>query len=125
MIGRAAYDTPFMFATADRDIFHEDALPPTREQVVRAMLPYIEHWTRQGTRLHSITRHMLHLFHGQPGSRIWKRTLTEGASVPGADAEVVANALDQVLDAVKDAIAHQQHAYQQACSQPTGPKPTV
>ena len=106
MIGRAAYDTPYIFATADRDIFNEGVVPPTREQVVLAMMPYIDYWTGQGTRLHSITRHMLHLFHGQPGSRIWKRTLTEGASSPGADAAVVAHALELVLEATEVAITY-------------------
>ncbi|MEL7356732.1 MAG: tRNA dihydrouridine(20/20a) synthase DusA [Cyanobacteria bacterium J06560_6] len=106
MIGRAAYDTPYIFATADRDIFGEAEGPVSREQVVRAMLPYIDHWTKQGTRLHSITRHMLHLFHGQPGSRTWKRTLTEGASIPGADSSVVVHALNQVLEATETAIAY-------------------
>lgn len=107
MIGRAAYDTPFIFATADRDFFGESNESPTRQQVVEAMLPYIEHWTQQDTKLHSITRHMLHLFHGQPGSRIWKRTLTEGASVPGAGGEVVAKALGHVAIAAELAQDHQ------------------
>ncbi|MEM6868417.1 MAG: tRNA dihydrouridine(20/20a) synthase DusA [Cyanobacteria bacterium P01_C01_bin.121] len=107
MIGRAAYDTPFLFAKADREIFDASTAMPTRQQVVEAMLPYIEHWTRQGTKLNSITRHMLHLFHGQPGSRIWKRTITEGAAVPGAGAEVVSKALAQVASAADMAQAHQ------------------
>jgi tRNA-dihydrouridine synthase A len=43
------------------------------------MLPYIEKETAQGQRLHGITRHMLGLFHGQPGGRIWRRRLGEAA----------------------------------------------
>ncbi|MEM6450565.1 MAG: tRNA dihydrouridine(20/20a) synthase DusA [Cyanobacteria bacterium P01_D01_bin.105] len=112
MIGRAAYDTPFIFATADQDFFGQNATPPTRAQVVQAMVPYINKWVNQGTRLHSITRHMLHLFHGQPGSRVWKRSLTEQSGQPGAGAEVVLNALEQVTKAAKLALAHQQAAEQ-------------
>ncbi|MGD1864003.1 MAG: tRNA dihydrouridine(20/20a) synthase DusA [Phormidesmis sp.] len=108
MIGRAAYDMPFLFAEADREIFDVPVMPSTRSQVVEAMLPYIEHWTSQGTKLHSITRHMLHLFHAQPGSRAWKRTITEGASLPGAGAEVVAKALAQVTEAAEIAQVYQQ-----------------
>ncbi|MFK8182296.1 MAG: tRNA dihydrouridine(20/20a) synthase DusA [Phormidesmis sp.] len=110
MIGRAAYDTPFIFATADQDFFAQSAAPPPREQVVRAMVPYIDKWTSKGTRLHSITRHMLHLFHAQPGSRAWKRSLTEHSAQPGAGADVVLNALDQVTKAAQAALAHQQAA---------------
>ena len=107
MIGRAAYDTPFMFAVADSELFADSSLPPTREQVARNMVPYISKWTNQGTRLHSITRHMLHLFHGQPGSRAWKRSLTEQASQPGADAQVVLDALAQVSKAAEVALSNQ------------------
>lgn len=96
MIGRAAYDHPYMFAIADWDIFSQRITPPPRQQVVEAMLPYIERFVLQGTKLHSITRHMLHLFHGQPGSRIWKRHLTENACKPDAGTQVVVEALTQV-----------------------------
>ncbi|MEM8502883.1 MAG: tRNA dihydrouridine(20/20a) synthase DusA [Cyanobacteria bacterium P01_D01_bin.1] len=107
MIGRAAYDTPYMFAAADQEIFGDTAEPRTRYQVVQSMLSYIDHHTRQrGVRLHSITRHMLHLFHGQPGSRLWKRTLTEQASLPGAGVEVVVNALAKVRAAGELAAHH-------------------
>ena len=106
MIGRAAYDNPYLFAKADADIFGDSSLPPTRHQIAEAMFPYINDWTSKGVKLHSITRHMLHLFRGQPGSRIWKRHLTEHACEPNADAGVVAEALQLVSQAAKTAIAH-------------------
>ncbi|MBT9317144.1 tRNA dihydrouridine(20/20a) synthase DusA [Leptothoe spongobia] len=95
MIGRAAYDTPYIFALADRDIYAVDEAL-TRHQVVMAMLPYIARWTEQGTKLHSITRHMLQLFHGIPGSRAWKRHLTDHSCRPGAGPDTVTAALAQV-----------------------------
>ncbi|MEA5466466.1 tRNA dihydrouridine(20/20a) synthase DusA [Leptothoe sp. PORK10 BA2] len=95
MIGRAAYDNPYIFALADRDIYAvQSAL--TRHQVVLSMLPYIARWTDQGLKLHAITRHMLQLFHGQPGSRVWKSHLTAHACRPGAGIDVVKAALAQV-----------------------------
>ncbi|MEL6555940.1 MAG: tRNA dihydrouridine(20/20a) synthase DusA [Cyanobacteria bacterium J06621_11] len=103
MIGRAAYDNPYIFATADQTIFDEKTPPRSRTQVVQAMIPYIEEWTQLGTKLNSITRHMLHLFHGQPGSRMWKRTITEGASKSGAGAQVVLAALERVHIAAEQA----------------------
>jgi tRNA-dihydrouridine synthase A len=101
MIGRAAYDHPYLFADADRQIFHTSNTPLTRHQVVEAMLPYIDYWTtRRDRRLYGLIRHMLQLFAGQPGSRIWKRLLTEKSSQPGAGSEVVRAALAQVPDPV-------------------------
>ncbi|MGC1307350.1 MAG: tRNA dihydrouridine(20/20a) synthase DusA [Phormidesmis sp.] len=103
MIGRAAYDNPYIFALADQKVFGETTPPRTRHQAVQAMLPYIDHQTSQGTKLHSITRHMMHLFHGQPGSRIWKRYISERACKPGAGSQVVAEALAQVTAATENA----------------------
>jgi tRNA-dihydrouridine synthase A len=98
MIGRAAYDNPYLFAEVDQQLFHGTNPPKTRKQVVEAMLPYIDYWTGQGLKLNKITRHMLMLFAGQPGSRRWKRILTEGAGQSGAGMEVVQAALDAVSE---------------------------
>lgn len=110
MIGRAAYDNPYLFARADVDIFGETVPVRSRHAVVQDMLPYIDDWTHQGLKLNGITRHMMHLFHGQPGSRIWKRYITERACKPGAGAQVVAEALAQVKRAARTALAHQNAA---------------
>ena len=96
MIGRAAYDTPYIFAIADCEIYGKQDTPPTRHQVVEAMLPYIDYWAKKGLKLNKITRHMLQLFNGQPGSRAWKRYLTENSVISGAGVEVVKQALAQV-----------------------------
>jgi len=111
MVGRAAYDNPFLLAEADRRFFCDLQANPrparSRAQVVRAMVPYIHHWTQRGLKLHSITRHMLLLFAGQPGSRQWKRYLTDHASQPGAGAEVVEMALAQVVQVAETVAAAQ------------------
>jgi tRNA-dihydrouridine synthase A len=97
MIGRAAYDNPYLFSEADHDFYRSPNQPLTRHEVVESMYPYIEEWTQyRGTKLHTITRHMLQLFTGQPGSRPWKRILTEGASKPGAGVALVQEALSHV-----------------------------
>ena len=96
MIGRAAYNRPYTFATVDRDIFGEDVIPKSRQEIVEAMLPYIDYWVGKGTRLNSITRHMLQLFAEQPGTKAWKRYITENACKSGADSLVVSDALSKV-----------------------------
>jgi tRNA-dihydrouridine synthase A len=97
MIGRAAYDNPYLLALADREIYGEDTPIPSRHQIATAMLPYIDEWVNRGWKLNSITRHLLQLFHGQPGSRIWKRILTEQSVLPGAGSAVIIEALDRVI----------------------------
>lgn len=98
MIGRAAYDNPYLFAIADRQYYQSLAPIPSRHEVARAMLPYIDHWVSQGLKLNKITRHMLQLFTGQPGSRHWKRQLTELSCKSGAGVEVVADTLRDIPD---------------------------
>ncbi len=98
MIGRAAYDNPYLFSEVDR-LFFKDGLPPrSRQAVAGAMLPYIDHWTSRGLKLNKITRHMLMLFAGQPGSRRWKQVLTEDSCKPAAGVEVVQQALTAICE---------------------------
>lgn len=98
MIGRAAYENPYLLAEVDRRFFGSSKPPPSRRQVVRALLPYVEAQLRQGTPLHCITRHLLGLFHGVPGARAWRRTLSERACRRGAGVEVLEAALGWVVE---------------------------
>ncbi len=103
MIGRAAYDNPYLFAPVDTEFYGAVGTPPTRHQVVEAMVPYIDFWSAKGSKLHKITRHMLQLFAGQPGSRVWKRYLTERSCLPESDSDVVRAALALVPVAMPSA----------------------
>jgi tRNA-dihydrouridine synthase A len=96
MIGRAAYDNPYLFATADAEIYSEEGTPLTRHEVAEVMCSYIDFWVAKGLKLNKITRHMLQLFSGQPGSRAWKRILTEKSCILGAGSEVVREGLVKV-----------------------------
>lgn len=85
MVGRAAYHQPWdILGQADR-LWGEEPPFQSAHDVALAMRPRIAQHLRDGGRLHQITRHMLGLFHGQPGARGWKRVLSEGASTGGVD----------------------------------------
>jgi tRNA-dihydrouridine synthase A len=99
MVGRAAYDTPYDFAGVDRALFGDETPPLSRHQVAEVMMPYLATWTARGLKANKITRHMLMLFHGQPGSRLWKQQLTEGSAQAGAGVEVLEQALAGVTAA--------------------------
>lgn len=102
MIGREAYQNPYMLALADSRIFGEEGPAPTRRQVVEALLPYAEAMLSRGEHLSRLTRHILGLFAGQPGARGWRRVLSERACRPGAGMEVLQDALAQVPARVLD-----------------------
>ncbi len=94
MIGRAAYHDPYCLAEADSLIFGDtNAIIPTRHDIARAMLPYIEAQVGAGIALHHITRHILGLFNGLPGARRWRRFLSENAYGAGAGPDIVEQAL--------------------------------
>jgi len=96
MIGREAYHNPYILAAVDNMIYQQPGPVKTRYQVVTAMLPYIQEQLAQGVRLHSITRHMLGLFHGIKGARAWRRHLSEQGPRVTADENVVLQALELV-----------------------------
>lgn len=98
MLGRAAYDDPFVLERADQKLFGL-AHSTTRLEVAQAMLRYTQIQMEQGTPLWAIARHMLNLFKGQPGGRLWRRVLSERANRRGAGVEVLQEALEQVWGA--------------------------
>jgi len=93
MVGREAYHNPYILAEVDRRLFGASAEVITRAEIIEKLLPYIEQQRAEGVRLHSITRHILGLFHGEPGARSWRRHLSEHAVKYDADASVVREAL--------------------------------
>ena len=89
MLGRAAYDNPYILADMDRRFFGDTGRVPGRHDVAEAMLPYIEAECAKGTPLQAMTRHMLGLFSGQPGARAYRRCLSENAWRDGAGPDVL------------------------------------
>lgn len=98
MVGRAAYHAPSDILLRADAALHGDGLVRTPEVVVGAMIPYAERHVRDGGRLHSVTRHMLGLFAGRPGARLWRRHLSERAHREGAGTEVIREALARVAE---------------------------
>jgi tRNA-dihydrouridine synthase A len=95
MLGRAVYDDPFVLEQADSKLFGR-AHSSTRLEVAQAMIRYVQTQVERGTPLWAVVRHMLNLFKGQPGGRLWRRLLSERASRRGAGVEVLQEALEQV-----------------------------
>jgi tRNA-dihydrouridine synthase A len=99
MLGRAAYHDPGLLGAVDARFFGGGGETVEPEAAVRRYLPYVRARLAEGVHLAAMTRHMLGLFHGRPGARLWRRILTEQAVKPGAGVEVIERALDAVRDA--------------------------
>ena len=76
MLGRQAYQNPYLLAQLDRVIFSGASLP-TREQIVLNYLPYLRRELERGTALKSMTRHLMGIYTAQPGGKRWRRFLSE------------------------------------------------
>lgn len=100
MLGRAAYQEPEILLDVDREVHGEE--PPVADafEAVEAYEPYIAARLAEGERLHSMTRHMLGLFTGRPGARLYRRHLATGAIKPGANLNTLREAVDHVRRAV-------------------------
>ncbi|GAB2637551.1 tRNA dihydrouridine(20/20a) synthase DusA [Vibrio panuliri] len=96
MVGREAYQNPYILAEVDQQIFGLDKPVKKRTQVVEEMYPYIEAQLSKGVYLGHITRHMLGLFQNMPGARQWRRHISENAHKPGSGIEVVEAALAKI-----------------------------
>lgn len=95
MLGRAAYGAPYLLSRVDQEFFGDPSAPPSREAVVEKMSSYIKEQFQLGVRPHSVTRHMLGLYHGAPGARAWRRFISENAS----------EARDDILDRALNALS--------------------
>lgn len=75
MIGRESYSNPYFLAEIEKEIFGNTHIAD-RHQIVENMIPYIEEQLKRKIKLSSITRHLLGLYHNQPGARAWRRFLS-------------------------------------------------
>ena len=99
MLGRAAYQTPWLLAGVDEALFSERPATGSRMEALERYLPYVEAQLDADVRLHHIARHLLGLFQGEPGARHWRRYLSEHMHREGAGTNVLpdaARAMEQV-----------------------------
>jgi tRNA-dihydrouridine synthase A len=97
MIGRAAYHEPYRLHLMDRALFEPGRPPEDRGALLRRLQPYVEGCLARGIALKHVSRHLLGLFHGQPGGRLFRQVLSEGAPRAGADWSLVERALAETL----------------------------
>ena len=84
MIGRAIYQNPYFLVDIEREIFNvKNHL--TREEVAEKLLKYLEKEVKLGTKVNHIMRHTVGLYHGQVGSKNWKRYLSDNMMARDSD----------------------------------------
>ena len=84
MIGRSIYQNPYSLVDIEKNIFKTET-NPTREQVVEKLLEYVGKEVKLGTKVNHIMRHTVGLYHGQTGSKNWKRYLSDNMMARDSD----------------------------------------
>ena len=75
MLGREAYDNPFILTDVDNSIFLEASNPISRSEVLKLLLPYIQSEIEKGTKISHITKHLMGLFRGFHGAKAVRKYL--------------------------------------------------
>jgi len=96
MLGRIAYHHPWILAEAESYCFDDRSRPRTRSQVIEALIPYVEARLREGVGLRGIARHMLGLYHGQPGGRRFRHLLSDAQRLRNGGSALLLEALAAV-----------------------------
>ena len=84
MIGRSIYQNPYSLVEIEREIF-KTKNNPSREQVAEKLLEYLDREVKLGTKVNHIMRHTVGLYHGQIGSKEWKRYLSDNMMARDSD----------------------------------------
>lgn len=97
MLGRAAYEQPYMLAEVDARFYGDQTAPPSRAAVVDAYATYSGGYIAKGLRPSAVLRHLSGLFHGGLGARRWRQQVSKACQgeASGADLARLAAALDR------------------------------
>ncbi|WP_293775844.1 tRNA dihydrouridine(20/20a) synthase DusA [uncultured Oxalicibacterium sp.] len=105
MLGREAYHNPYLMSAFDARYYGDNTPPQTREQVIEAMIPYMEAQLRKhggsgekdgGLRLNSMARHMLGLMTGLPHARVFRQTLSDSRRLAAGNPVLLREALQRM-----------------------------
>ena len=94
MIGRKAYDDPYYWHQVDNRYFNVPPMDISREIFVKQYADYIQSQLRKNIYLKHMARHMLNMFAGQPGAKVWRRYLSENMNNRASGLEVIEQAMD-------------------------------
>lgn len=89
MIGRAAYDNPFLFHDVDPLYYGSEEKTHSREEILRELIPYIRSVLKKEGKAHHILRHILGLYYGEKGAREFRKFLTDRMHVTGANESIL------------------------------------
>ncbi|WP_434532988.1 tRNA dihydrouridine(20/20a) synthase DusA [Alteromonas arenosi] len=106
MLGREIYANPYLLARVDEVFYSDSQAVPTREMVVVKMQDYIREQVAKGEREWHVARHMLGLFQGQPGGRVWRRYLSQNGTGRNPQSDILLRGYEAVQATIEQSKQH-------------------
>jgi tRNA-dihydrouridine synthase A len=97
MMGREAYQNPYLLSDVDQKIYQSKRPQITRKEVIRQFAQTLENELSSGVKLSHMTRHLLGLYKGVPGGRKFRQHISENAHYPNAGIDILFEALNHVM----------------------------
>ena len=105
MLGRAAYHTPWILSEIDSRVYGDEAPAFDRSEIVDRLISYLKAIEFKDRTAKALLRHVMGLYSGQVGARLWRRTLSEGAASGLSPSEVLSRAHQAIQEAADRAAA--------------------
>jgi len=98
MYGRAAYHDPWMLTRIDAEIFGDDQKTVSRFDIVDDLIGYAQAHEEEDRSVKALCRHIMGIFAGQPGARLWRRTISEQMAAKHKPSQVIQMAADAMRE---------------------------
>jgi len=105
MLGRAAYHTPWILSEIDSRVYGDKVSQFDRSDIAERLVSYLQSIEEQDRSAKALLRHVMGLYSGQVGARLWRRTLSEGAASGLRPSEVLSQAHQAIQEASNRAAA--------------------
>ncbi len=93
MLGRAAYHTPWVLSGVDARLYGEASAGTSREHIVERVIDFVRQNEDEDRTSKAMVRHIMGLYAGKPGARLWRRTLSETIATGVKPSEAIDAAL--------------------------------
>jgi tRNA-dihydrouridine synthase A len=93
MIGREAYENPYLFSNVDKYFFDENSVIKCRKEILEDTKIYLEELYKKNLPLKYLLIHILGLFNGKSGAKIWRRYLSENMHKKNCNPSIIDNVI--------------------------------
>ena len=98
MFGRAAYQNPWILTRIDSIVFGGLDFSHSREDIIEKLVEYARGCQDKDRSTKALIRHIMGLYMGQPGARLWRRTLSEGLSAGLQPSDIIETAASAIYE---------------------------